>query len=273
MAMRFASLATGLGLFTAACSFQPDGAVDNVGVDATSVGDDASVVITADARVIDAPAVPVDAAFEQNLIRAVALTAAPLLDGIPTELAGATRYAMDMASAANSELASGYTPSMSAGVRAGHDATHLHLFFDVAEAKPHQGDSTNTWDNDAITFYLDGANDRSGAYGSDDHEIIIDYRPVYGIYPTTNGTDPGIEAVRLPTTEGFTVEVRIPRSSLNAQRIGFAWGVYDDDGGGTAEGYGLWYVRPAPRCASCCTSFTRAEAWCDTTMLGELSFN
>jgi hypothetical protein len=80
--------------------------------------------------------------------------------------------------------------------------------------------------------------------------------------------------VRLPTTEGFTVEVRIPRASLgNASRIGFAWGVYDDDGGGTAEGYGLHWMRQAPRCASCCASEARAQAWCDTTLLGELVFN
>jgi hypothetical protein len=84
-----------------------------------------------------------------------------------------------------------------------------------------------------------------------------------------------IDAVRLPTTEGFTVEVRIPRTAFapGATRIGFAWGVYDDDGGGTAEGYGLQWMRQAPRCATCCTAETHAQAWCDTTLLGELVFN
>lgn len=274
VAMRIALSAIGLGFVSlvGACAFEPGGAADGVN-DAAVGGDDA--VTTTDARgAIDAPAVPVDAAPEEGVIRAAPLTGAPMLDGMATELAGATRYAMDLATAANPDMATGYTPSMSAGLRAGYDATHLHLFFDVVEAKPHQGDSSNTWDNDAITFYIDGADDRAGAYGADDHEVIIDYRPVYGIYPTTNGTDPTMEAVRLPTTEGFSVEVRIPRATIGtASRIGFAWGVYDDDAGGTAEGYGLYWMRPAPRCATCCASEARAQAWCDTTLLGELVFN
>jgi hypothetical protein len=283
--MRVASpaieLGLGLGLsLVGACAFQPGGAADGVAdgvADAASAGNvDAAVSSPSDARVFDAPAVPVDAAPEEGVLRATALSGTPILDGMPTELAGATRYTMDLASSMNAEMVAGYTPSMTAGLRAGYDATHVHLFFDVAEAKPHQGDSANTWENDAITFYIDGAGDRAGAYGPDDHEIIIDYRPVYGIYPSTNGTDPVIEAVRLPTTEGFTVEVRIPRASIGAaqsSRIGFAWGIYDDDGGGAAEGYGLHWMRQAPRCASCCTSETRAQAWCDTTLLGELVFN
>jgi hypothetical protein len=274
MRAAFASLAC-----LAACSFSPTGAVDD-GVDAAVTGDDAANVAI-DARPgpgIDAPATSIDAALpEPGAIYAAPLTATPVLDGLATELAGSTRYAMDLASAANPVLAAGYTPSMSAGLRAGYDATHLHLLFDVIEAGPHQGDSANTWDNDAITFYLDGADDRAGAYGTDDHEVIIDYRPQYGVYPTTNGTvDPTIEAVRLPTDAGFTVEVRIPRASLgngSASRIGFAWGVYDDDDGGTAEGYGLYWMRQAPRCATCCTGEARAQAWCDTTLLGELVFN
>lgn len=275
--MRIALPAIGLVTVTSlgACAFQPNGAAGvGDGVDAAA-GDDAAVSTTDGARLVDAPAVSVDAAPEEGVLRAVPLSGTPDLDGMADELAGATRYAMDLSSAMNPEMANGYTPSMSAGLRAGYDATHLHLLFDVAEAKPHQADSANTWENDAITFYLDGAGDRSGTYGADDHEVIIDYRPVYGIYPSTNGTDPVLDAVRLPTTEGFTVEVRIPRSAFapNATRIGFAWGVYDDDGGGAAEGYGMQWMRQAPRCATCCTSETHAQAWCDTTLLGELVFN
>lgn len=272
MRVAFASIS-----LVAACSFTPSGVAGD-GTDAAATEDAANAAIDARPTTIDAPATMIDAALpEEGVIRAVPLSGAPMLDGLALELAGSTRYAMDLATAMNPDMASGYTPSMAAGLRAGYDATHLYLLFDVAEAKPHQGDSSNTWENDAITFYIDGADDRAGTYGADDHEIIIDYRPVYGIYPTTNGTvDPTIEAVRLPTTEGFTVEVRIPRASFgngSASRIGFAWGVYDDDGGGTAEGYGLHWMRQAPRCASCCTGETRAQAWCDTTLLGELVFN
>lgn len=265
-------LALGLG----ACGFQPGGAPAEPGaVDAATTGDDAAPAI--DGRAIDAPAVPIDAPSDEGVVRAAPLTAAADLDGVATELGGSTVYSLDLASAAQVELAAGYTPSMRATLRAGHDAQYLYLFFEVIEAKPHQGDSSSTWENDAITFYLDGADDRGGAYGGDDHEVIIDYRPVYGIYPSTNGADPTLEAVRLPTDEGFTVEVRLPRAELGTQpsagRIGFAWGVIDDDGGGAADGYGLWYARTAPRCVDCCAGEARAEAWCDTTLLGELVFN
>lgn len=275
--MRIALPAIGL-VTLSACAFQPGGAASvGDGVDAAVAGDDAAVSMTDAPRAIDAPVMSIDAApgDGEGVLRAMPLSGAADLDGMADELAASMRYTMDLATAANTDLVAGYTPSMSAGLRAGYDATHLHLFFDVAEAKPHQADSSNTWENDAITFYLDGNDDRSGAYGADDHEVIIDYRPVYGIYPSTNGSDPMIDAVRLPTTEGFTVEVRIPRAAFapGATRIGFAWGVYDDDGGGGAEGYGLQWMRQAPRCATCCTSETRAQAWCDTTLLGELVFN
>ena len=146
----------------------------------------------------------------------------------------------------------------------------------MAEAGTHSGDSASTWENDAVTFYFDTNDDRSGTFGADDHEVIIDVRPVYGIYPSTNGADPVMEAVRLDTTAGFSIEARFTKASLGTPsngRIGFTWGVYDDDAGGTAEGYGLWYERPAPRCATCCDDETHAEAWCDTTLLGELQFN
>jgi hypothetical protein len=274
-------IAIALGLSASACAFQPGGAGSEVDADIITPSDGASIdaPVPTDGRPpIDARIdAAIDAPSDEGLVRSVALTGGGNLDGEPLEYSSSQLYSLDMGGAGHRDLAAGYTPSMRAELRAGHDATYLYLFVEVIEVEPHQGDSASTWQNDAVTFYFDTNNDRSGAYGADDHEVIIDYRPTYGIYPTTNGVDPTLDAVRLNTAAGFTIEARFPRNALGSVppggRMGFSWGIYDDDGGGNAEGYGLWYERPGMRCATCCTGESHAEAWCDTTMLGELGFN
>jgi hypothetical protein len=282
-----AALGLGLCLGLAGCAFQPGGAageIDGNGGDDDDQADgtSADAPVVTDGRPVDAPIAVIDAPVdamvpEGGLVRVATLTAAGALDGVADELGGSMRYPLDLATPGHRDFVTGYQPSMRAELRAGQDATYLYLFVEVFEAEPHSGDSMSTWQNDAVTFYLDTNNDRAGAYGNDDHEIIIDYRPTYGIYPTTNGVvDPTIEAVRLNTADGFTIEARMLKSGLGSLlggRVGFGWGIYDDDGGGNAEAYGLWYERPAPRCATCCTGEAHAEAWCDTTMLGQLAFS
>lgn len=271
----------------AGCAFEPTGGAGDP--DAPGGDDDAALAVDApgiDGAVIDAPAIdaplPVDAAIDAPGPVAGVVRLAPLsgqgapADGVATEYASSTRYTMDLAGPGHRDTVTGYIPSMRAELRAAHDATHIYLFVEVFELGMQYGDSENTWQNDAITFYFDAANDRSGPIGNDDHEIIIDFRPRYGIYPSDNGADPMLDAFRIDTVDGFVVETRILKSSLGTPvngRMGFGWGLYDDDAGGNADGYGLWYERPATRCATCCTNENHAEAWCDTTLLGEIQFN
>lgn len=267
----------------AGCDFNPSGGTadpdgdvldpDGPAIDATVI--DGSPPIDApmpiDGR-IDAPMPPV-----AGLVISSPLTDSGALDGIANEFAASVPYRLDLSMPGHRDFVTGYQPSMRADLRAAHSATHLYLIVDVTEPGGHSGDSADTWQNDAVTFFFDTNDDRAGAYGADDHEIIVDFRPMFAIFPTNNGADPMFEAVRLDTTAGFTVEARIVRSSLGqlpaSGRYGFGWGVYDDDGGGNAEAFGLWYERPATRCATCCTGETHAEPWCDTTLLGQLQFS
>jgi hypothetical protein len=273
----------------AGCAFEPSGGAGDP--DATGGDDDATV----DAPAVDGPAIDgpapdgpldapraIDAAVDgpvtvAGLVRVAPLSEPGAADGVASEYGNSVTYAMDLALPGHRDSVTGYIPSMRADLRAAQDASHVYLFVDVFELGTHHGDSTEPWQNDAVTFYFDTNNDRSGPYGNDDHEIIIDFSPRYGIYPTTNGAaDPMLEAFRVDTATGFTVETRILKSSLGTPvngRMGFGWGLYDDDGGGNADGYGLWYERPAPRCAACCVNENHAEAWCDTTLLGEIQFN
>lgn len=275
----FTSLGLAAGL--AACAFQPGGAAElavdgDVVIAVDGAATDAAAP-TIDGRGPDGATISVDAATPtEGVIRVAPLTAAGVVDGVGDELGSSLRYPLDLGGGGHRDLAAGYVPSMRAELRAGQDATYLYLLVEVTEAGTHFGDSASTWENDAVTFYFDTNDDRSGTFGADDHEVIIDVRPVYAIYPSTNGADPVMEAVRLDTTAGFSIEARFTKASLGNGangRLGFSWGVYDDDAGGNAEGYGLWYELPATRCATCCLGEAHAEAWCDTTLLGELAFD
>lgn len=277
-----------LSLAFAGCAFEPTGAgpagdPDAPAIDVDGPASDGPAIdgSAIDAPMIDGPVITVDAAIdapsvEAGVVRVAAASAQGAVDGMDGEYASATVYAMDLGGAGHRDFLTGYVPSMRAELRAAQDAAYLYLLVEVVESGMHYGDSAETWQNDAVTFYFDTNNDRSGAYGNDDHEIIVDFFPRYAIYPTDNGVaNPTIEAVRLDTAEGFTVEARILKSTLGlpSARKGFGWGLYDDDGGGNADAYGLWYERPAQRCATCCTGEDHAEAWCDTTLLGEIQFN
>lgn len=276
-------LALVLGMALVACGFNPSGGTGDPDGDVNDPdGPAIDAAVTDGALPIDA-AVPTDGRVDAmqppvaGLVISAPMSDSGALDGNGNEFAASTRYPLDLAMPGHRDFDQGYQPSMRAELRAAHNATHLYLIVDVVEAGGHSGDSSDTWQNDAVTFFFDTNDDRSGAYGGDDHEIIIDFRPMFGIFPTTNGADPMLEAVRLDTAAGFTVEARIVRTSLGqlpgTGRYGFGWGIYDDDGGGNAEAFGLWYERPATRCAACCAGENHAEPWCDTTMLGQIAFS
>ncbi len=262
------------GALASGCRFDGNGLAAGSGdmpVDAPIASSiDAAVAITPDARP------PSDAAPPPpmpGVVHAKWTNQPPTIDGQGGDFqaAGAIPYGFDIADGVVTDFLGGYTASQDSTFQILHDAANIYVFARVIDDSV-QVDSQQTYDDDSVNLYLDVANDRSGAYGDDDHELIVaadaswwDFGPATSL--------PTVTAARVLTSTGWNVEFRIAKTGLFApvgNAIGFDFALNDDDDGQGYDGYGLWYEKAGPRCADCCTGWSTAQAWCDTTMLGQL---
>lgn len=236
---------------------------------------DGRVVTTPDAALTSPDAMPPPPPMP-GVVHATWTDHPPTIDGQGGEYtsAGAPTYRFDIADGAITDFLTGYTPSQVAQFQVLHDADNIYLFAHVIDDAV-QTDSQQTYDDDSINLYLDVKNDRSGAYATDDHELIVSADATWWDYGPATAL-PDLTAARALTSTGWNVELRLSKTGLNAtvgSAIGFDFGLNDDDDGMGYDGYGLWFERPGQRCADCCTGWSSAQAWCDTTMLGQLIFD
>jgi len=103
-------------------------------------------------------------------------------------------------------------------------------------------DSTDVWRDDSLEIGIDGLNDSIG-WHADDHQFTftIDDRVTdYGI------PAPQVIAATGTFTNGWTLELAIPVHVLAAgplvegKRMGFTFGLHDDDDGGDWDSYMIW---------------------------------
>lgn len=103
-------------------------------------------------------------------------------------------------------------------------------------------DSADVWRDDSLEIGLDGLNDGVG-WQADDHQFTftVDGRVTdYGV-PIS-----GLVAASIIYTQGWSLEVVIPAEVLAAgvltegKRIGFTFGLHDDDDGGDWDSYMIW---------------------------------
>jgi hypothetical protein len=266
-----------LGL--AACSFDGGGLAADDGANLDAAGDDAPDArpgvdgAPPDAEIaIDGPPPTV-----AGVLHAEDAPAVVTLDGERGEFdaAGAATIAWNIQDGANyGTTHASYTASARVELQALHDTSNLYFFVRVDDAIEAIDSGTDIWDDDSVRIYLDVANDGLGPFAADDHEIVIradgmwaDYGPV--------GTSAELTGVAVAETGGYTLELRITKSSLSApvgSTLGFDVLLVDDDGWGnmSLDGYSAWFVAPPPHCAACCTQETTAQPWCDTSTFGSL---
>jgi len=187
------------------------------------------------------------------------------------EWADAPVYSFGMTSAADMHTVSGYTPSAQITFASMHDAQYIYFAL-IIEDDTVLDARDPLWNDDSVTVYLDTDGDRIGPLGNDDHEIVIGSNGTYRDYaPGVNAAV--LEGARIQTADGYALEVGIRKDSLGNPSlpgsIGFDIAINDDDDGGSAA-FGLWHVRVATRCETCCTGLDHAEPWCDTTTYGSL---
>lgn len=201
------------------------------------------------------------------------------LDAIDTEFdaAGAQPITFAIQNGALYETQSvQYTASSVVTLRAIHDSTAIYFFVEVTDSIV-EVDSTEVWNDDGIALYLDAAGDAAGAFGADDHDLVVradgmwdDFGPV--------GTAADLTGAVLQGNGTFTIEVKVTKSSLGTtvgDSMGFDLGLTDDDGWSSSVTYdydasSLWFKSPRPECAGCCLTEATNQPWCDTTMFGTL---
>jgi hypothetical protein len=272
-----ASLAAGLA--ASACRFDPGGVPGDGGASAL---DGAEVVDAASGS--DGPAAP-DAALPPPIDAAPALppgtlpsrfrTAPIVLDTEDDDWTDATFLEFDIADAAQTfGVNPQYQPSVSVRFASMHDAQYIYFFLDVTDDVIVM-DSAELYQDDAVHLYIDAAGDRLGPYAQDDHEIVIAPSGSYRDYAPAPAPI-SLQGMVRQHADGYTMELRIAKSSLGVASLpaalGFNLALTDDDGIGNrdADAYGLWFLNPAERCQTCCTTFAQAQAWCDTTTFGQL---
>jgi hypothetical protein len=197
----------------------------------------------------------------------------PLLDG---EALGSwltsSFIRFDIADAAlTTDVNPQYQNSAAVEFAALHDDDNLYFFLRVEDSEK-VDDSDSPRQDDAVVLYIDGAGDRSGPYGNDDHAIVLTLGAEVRDYPDDVAE---VSGTRLLTPAGYNIEVAISKSSLYEiapdGHLGFDLAIIDDDGLGNPmpDAVGLWTLADGPRCgADCCPS--GASPWCDTTMFGQL---
>lgn len=225
-------------------------------------------------RPIDA-ATPIDAAESTaGLLISRRTGSPPALDANPADWSQADwiGYAIGDSATFGWRHAS-YTDDAAIQFASLHDSQYIYFFFDVDDSLIIT-DSTALYDDDAVNLYLDAAGDRSGPYGFDDHELVIDADGVYDDYATGAATLV-ISGVAQRVNGGYRIELSLSKSSLGAGTLpgtlGFDIAITDDDGLGSSQSdcHGLWYIDPPPYCGSgCCAS--QPQPWCDTSTLGRL---
>ena len=269
--------ALALAVLLPGCAFDPGGLPGGDGgggADAPGPIVDAPPGTPDALRPIDA-ATPIDAAESKaGLLVSRRTNSPPSLDANPADWAAADwiGYAIGDSATFGWRLST-YTDSAAIQFASLHDSQYIYFFFDVDDDLI-RTDSTNRYDDDAVNLYLDAAGDRSGAYGFDDHELVIDADGVYDDYATGASTVV-LSGVAQQVTGGYRIEMRLTKSSLGAgtlpSTLGFDVAITDDDGLGNTNSdcHGLWYIAPPPYCGtSCCAN--GPQPWCDTSTLVEL---
>jgi len=256
----------------AGCSFDPTGASSAAGpadagvVDRTP--DAAPLPGDPDARPADPPdAAPVS--DPHGVVRAPRGTP-DLTDNAFDDWGDAPLYSWSIDAADDLHPIDGYVPSASLSFRVMHDDDYLYFALIVEDDEVI--DAVHPlWNDDSVSVFLDASGDVNGALGTDDHEIVIGSSGTYADYsPLGQATLTG-DMFRFDG--GYALELGVAKDSLGVATLpgtlGFNVAINDDDGGGSAT-YGLWYVDDGPRCETCCTGWSHAEAWCDTTTYGSL---
>lgn len=125
------------------------------------------------------------------------------------------------------------------------DDTYLYVMADVKDESK-KNDSQNSYEDDAVEFYIDVNNDKATSYGTNDFQYTFGWNDgtSVGVLPAGASTT-NITYKVVNTTNGYLVEGRIPWSTIKGtpkadQLIGIDFMINDDDDGSGRDAKLSW---------------------------------
>lgn len=128
------------------------------------------------------------------------------------------------------------------------DANYLYLFAEITDDSK-VNDSALPYDDDALEIFIDGNNDKTTSYDSDDHQYIFRWND-NNVHELHNGTtladNPlGITFAQANTTNGYTMEIQLAWSAIGVspstgKNSGLDIHVNDDDDGNGRDNKKTW---------------------------------
>ncbi len=105
----------------------------------------------------------------------------------------------------------------------------------------------NRWENDGVEIYIDAKNDKAANYGATDFSFAYVRNAASIVDAGRGGSPAGIEFVKLDNATGYTLEVKIPYTTLgtsaplNGHLMGLDVHLIDNDGGNARQGKLAWF--------------------------------
>ncbi len=273
--------AVAISILLAACGFDPSGGGGGGGGDRSDggggPGDDGGGSDPFDGGGAGPDGTPLDAAVEATArVSCAATVEPPVIDAAPLgPWVGMPLlpFAVTDAQLVADEHAM-YEDDAVVELACLHDEFNIYFFFKVTDGDV-QDDSTAARDDDSVVIFLDGADDRAGTYGEDDHAAAVTSVGDGADYNAHDNDLTGDADGEL-IDGGYRVEVEIDKPSIHdalGDELGFNLAIIDDDGWGDdlRDIFALRHVpddQEANACTSCCEG--QAAPWCDTRMFGTL---
>ncbi len=154
---------------------------------------------------------------------------------------------------------------LSAEFKLGYDENYLYAFGKVTDDLL-INDSPNPWHDDCFELYIDGGNDKSTTYDSDDFQLLFRYNDPIAYNASGGVNNPtGLDFAMVNSATGYNVEIRASWAFLGipplteGSKIGLDVHVNDDDDGADREKFISW-------------SDDQNIAWNNPSVFGEILF-
>ncbi len=128
------------------------------------------------------------------------------------------------------------------------DTSNLYVLVEVRDATQQNDSGAQTWNDDSVEVYVDANNDKLSSYGITDYQYRFTWTGgSLGIEETKHAATTGVSASRIVTANGYTIEAKLPWSTLAQSSpgagamIGLDVHINDDDDGGGRDGKRAWF--------------------------------
>ena len=138
--------------------------------------------------------------------------------------------------------------NLSGSFRTLWDSSNLYVLVQINDDAQHNDSGTQPWNDDSVEIYIDANNDKQTSYGSDDYRYNFVWNgSSVTIRELQHNAVTGVVASRVSTATGYTIEVKLPWSTLGQTGVavnalfGLDVHINDDDNGGSREGKKAWF--------------------------------